>query len=262
MSAKTFYAKFKLQNCLKKKYLNNLITSKNIVRNHIDEKSGIYALDNNSSITHFKTKNTIGVGQSVMLQDFIFKYKYNKLLQLKTFQDNYTNTACLNSSSLDKSLKIVSNEKSNLRLMIFLNEVKGGVLGYSSGIVGFVPKSQIKNIIQNVVNNHSLKISNLVFLLSKSHFIKKYLPFRIPFFLSNMTAYPSFQKYNFCKSIQRKRRSFRNYLNFIFISKKVVQKSRSYKVLNKNEKIKYQKNNKSYYNKEVIKKKTILSIRK
>ena len=265
MSAKTFYGKFKAQNFLEKKYLNSLINSKNIIRNNIGDKGDVYSIDNNSNVTHFKTKETIEVGSSVMLNDFVFKNKYNKQLELKTFQNTFTNVNEINSLNLDKSLKTISNEKSSLRLMIFLDGVKGGFLGYSSGIVGFIPKSQIRNIIQNIIKNHSNKkinISNLLFLLSKNHFTKRYFPFRVPFFLSNMAVYPSFQKYNFSKSTQRKRRSFRNYLNFIFISKKVVQKSKSYKILNKNEKFKYQKNSKPYYSKENTGKKVLPSFRK
>lgn len=265
MSSKTFYNKFGSQNFLEKKFLNNFFYAKNFVRNNIDEKSLVQSVDNNSKVTHFKNKTKLEIGASLVVKDFVYKYKYNKPLQLQSFQSSFTLPTSVNSLNLQKSLNIVSNEKSNLRLMLFLNGVKGGFLGYSAGIIGFVPKSQIKNIIQNIIKNYPNKKitwSNLLFLLSTEHLTKRYFPFRVPFFLSNMTSYPFFQKYNFSKSTQRKRRSFRNYLNFIFTSKKVIHKSKSYKNLNKNEKFKYQKSNKFYYNKENIGKKSLLGNRK
>ena len=261
MSSKTFYAKFDSQSFLEKKYLTNLVYSKNIIRNNIDEKNKVQSIDNNSTITHFKNKTDSDIGSSLILKDFLFKYKYNKPLQLKSTQSNFVLQNNINSLKLHSSLKVISNDRSRLRLMLFLNVVKGGFLGYSSGIVGFIPKSQIKSIIQNVIKNQSNKkanLSNLLFLLSKNHVTKKFFPFRVPFFLNNMTAYPFFQKYNFSKSTHRKRRAFRNYLNFIFVSKKVVQKSKSHK----NEKIKYQKSSKPYYHKEKLGKKFVSSDRK
>jgi len=265
MSSRTFYNKFGSQNFLEKKFLNNFLYSKNLIRNNIEEKNIIQSVDNNSKIIHFKNKTKLEIGTSLVLKDFVYKYKYNKPLQLQSFQSSFNLTNCVYSLELQKYLSIVSSEKSNLRLMLFLNEVKGGFLGYSAGIIGFIPKSQIKNIIQNILKNYPNKKitwSNLLFLLSPEHSTKKYFPFRVPFFLSNMTSYPFFQKYNFSKSTQRKRRSFKNYLNFIFTSKKVIQTSNSYKNLNKNEKIKHQKNNKFYYNKESFGKKSLSGVRK
>lgn len=265
MSSKTFYNKFETQTFLEKKFLNNFFYAKNFVRNNIDEKNIVQSVDNNSKITHFKAKTKLEVGLSLVLKDFVYKYKYNKPLQLQSLQSCFSLPSSINTLNLKKSLTIFSNEKSNLRLMLFLNGVKGGSLGYSAGVLGFIPKSQIKNIVQNIIQNYPNKKvtwSNLLFLLSTQHLTKKYFPFRVPFFLSNMTSYPFFQKYNFAKSTQRKRRSFRNYLNFIFTSKKVIQTSKSYKNLNKNEKFKYQKNNKFYYNKESVGKKNLFGIRK
>jgi len=161
MSSKIFYSKFGSQNFLEKKFLNNFFYAKNLVRNNVDEKSLVQSIDNNSKVTHFKNKNKLEIGASFVLKDFVYKYKYNKPLQLKSFQSCFTLSTSVNTLNLQKSLNIVSNEKSNLRLMLFLNGVKGGFLGYSAGIIGFVPKSQIKNIIQNIIKNYTKK-NNLV----------------------------------------------------------------------------------------------------
>ena len=44
MSSKTFYAKFDSQAFLEKKYLTNLVYSKNIIRNSIDEKNKVQSI--------------------------------------------------------------------------------------------------------------------------------------------------------------------------------------------------------------------------
>ena len=75
MSSKTFYAKFDSQAFLEKKYLTNLVYSKNIIRNNIDEKNKVQSIDNNSTITHFKNKTDSDVGSSLILKDFLFPIK-------------------------------------------------------------------------------------------------------------------------------------------------------------------------------------------
>ena len=263
MSLKNFYTKFYNQKLLEKNCLNKVIYPKTFVRNSVDNNLEIQMVDSDSSIRHVTSNNLTKLGSSLISDVKVLKYKYNKSLQLKL---QVKSSPDLNPGpllNLNESLKEISTEKKSRRLMLLLNQVNGGFLGYSSGVVGFMPKGQFKDVVKSILKKRTFKRSaaNLLFLLSGSHLLKRYLPFRVPFFTNNMRVSPSFQKYNFSKCMKRKRRHSRNFLNFIFLSKKFVQKPKAYKILKKNANVKHEKISRFYHRKKNFGKKPVSSRR-
>jgi hypothetical protein len=143
MTKKTFYLNLKEQNFNRIKIISKELIGKNLIRNTIENREEIKIIDTNSNVVNIKTSKSIQTGETLCLNQFIFRNKFNAELKLDTFLgetalkkklvDKYKN--CFLSALKTRDVK-------KREPVILLECIKGGFLAYNSGLCGFLPRSQ------------------------------------------------------------------------------------------------------------------------
>lgn len=197
-------------NIYKEKILKQYYFEKHYIRKNINEK--IFLTDNNNSFNNvfILTKNS-KIGKSIQLNSYFLENKYNKSLRLELLfnLDNLSVT-----ENTFKTLKVLK-EKNFLRTSLITQPVKGGFKVYSSGIYGFLPKSQFKEAWNNMLNFSKKNVL-------KMHEYKKYLPLRIELKTIKITPSPAYKKRNFLNTRSYKR--YKSTMNVVFGSKFLKKK--------------------------------------
>jgi hypothetical protein len=222
---------------IEKKILSQNIYGKLLIRSSLLDNENLVVLDNHSRFLNLSLSeiqrligptNTNVSGFSCALAPFIFKTKLNSSLRFKSFMV-YSNVISLGLvDTAYKSLFSLSCEDtSNLKSLLVLNPVKGGFVCYSSGVVGFLPRSHGMRLLAQTLfarlkdTTTSNIIPNLNFIIKTSHYTKHYFVLRLLFAFGKIVVYPQFKRNNFSASSRRKKRYFANDLNFVFLLPKV-----------------------------------------
>ena len=236
-----------------KKFFTKNLYGKFLVRSSVSENFNLHVLDNNkhffnissASLQKFVKSNEtedILIGNSLFAREFEYKNKLNNFITIKTF---IVNNKPIKEASFVTSLYnlLKTTRKESQSSLILLNPKKGGFDCYSSGVLGFMPRSHavfalsklFLSLSKNKTKNAS--IVNLNFLLNKENFIKSKILIRLSNWWGKITLTPRFRKNKFSNSIKRKRRRiFLNRTNFVFLTKKNVYTKSKNKKLNENKK--------------------------
>jgi hypothetical protein len=247
-----------LLDMLTKKTMVKDIYGKLWVRSNLSGSKSIQVLDGNgaffnvptTSLVDISTKKTFSgnidlEGCSVNAKTFMYKNKRNSALRFQSSLFNQTagHDLVKNIHHSLQGLKCVENSLVNS--FIVLKPIKGGFAAYSSGVVGFLPKSHglffLKRALDFVIEDtlSTRKLNNLGFLDNNYLFKTKYFVLRLPFESGKITIYARYKKNNFSAVAKRKKRNFLNDYNFIFLSQKIEKNSNKIKLLTdaKNKKI-------------------------
>jgi len=147
---KTFFSDINI----KKKILSSTCYYKYIIRQNLNKKRKIYLLIDND-ITFFNStkvstkweiafKKKFLIGISTNLNNFIFKNRYNKNI---SFKSPFLTRSHLFNSAIEK-VKSTLFIKEKTRFLIN-RPLKGGYVVYSKGISGFLPRTELKNILED-----------------------------------------------------------------------------------------------------------------
>lgn len=239
MTLKNLYSDKSLLNSIsfvEKKILSQNIYGKLLIRSSLLNNENLMVLDNhtrflNLSISEIQrligSVNVGASGFSCALVPFIFKTKLNSSLRFKSFMV-YSNVVSLGLvNTVYNSLVSLSCEDTfNLKSLLILNPVKGGFVCYSSGVVGFLPRSHGMLLLAQTLfaclkdTTISNIIPNLNFIIKTSHYVKQYFVLRLLFKFGKIVVYPQFKRNNFSSSSKLKKRFFANDLNFVFLAQK------------------------------------------
>lgn len=241
MVLKKIFSKFnsEIDNYLNKKVLSKTIYGKFLVRSPLLESTPLYVLDNDNTffnVSSFRLKKFVKLSQedltggSLLAKEFEYKNKLNKSLVIKNFivkNDCATKTTLINSfySTLQLS------RKHYLSSLLILNPIKGGFICYSSGVIGFMPRSHATFAFSHALTafaKSSLKeesINSLSFLIDYKNKIKDFLVVRVANWWGKITLFPKIKRNRFSILSRRKKRSFSNNLNFVFLTKKTSIKN-------------------------------------
>jgi len=216
----------------KKLYGKVLLRYSNILQTtscQLDDSFGILNVS-----TSLLTKNIvykkkgISSGRSFFLKDFVYLNRFNKCLKFKgLLAVNQTKSSFSNSFS--KFLDKLQNFKRNSSMFI-LSPIKGGFTCYSSGVIGFLPRSHLKLILLKIFNLFKQKIKylrsplySINFLLNKEQKIKIFSVLRTLFCWGQIALYSPHTHKNFSKT--NKIRHFSKGLNFVFLLNKPKDKN-------------------------------------
>lgn len=241
MILKKIFSNFNLEadNYLDKKVLSKKIYGKFLVRSPLLESNPLYVLDNDNTffnISSFRLKKFIKLpqddltGSALLAKEFEYKNKLNKSLVIKNFivkNDSAIKTSLINSfySTLQLSRKHYFSS------LLILNPIKGGFICYSSGVTGFMPRSHATFAFSNaltIFNKASLaedSIKSLSFLIDPKNKIKDFLVIRVSNWWGKITLFPRVKKNRFSSLSRRKKRTFSNNINFVFLTKKTSIKN-------------------------------------
>lgn len=234
LSKKIFYQKeLLLCEINTKKFLNENLYEKFIVRSKLLGSEAINKLDTNTKTYNIRKTNLSRLissktseleGYSLNARKTVYTNRRNNLLRFESFACNFSSS----SAQLDnvyKSLKSsqLENKKINNSLMI-LKPIKGGFSSYCSGVLGFIPRTHgfmIMRKIPFILANRQIenKENTIKFFVSPEKFSSRYFTPRMNFELGQAALYPKFEKYNFSSS-NRKKNRFSTKYNFVFLSKK------------------------------------------
>lgn len=243
LSKKLFiYKQSTIDNIVTKKILNKDIYGKYFVRSNLNDLKNIHVLDNNNALfnvpsTTYKSlyqNSSISEGSSLNVKNFLYKNNKNNVLRFKSYLSSFIVEKNL-LNSFFYSLKSLKNSEQISNSLIVLRPVKGGFSCYSSGIVGFLPRSHGNFFFLRAmffVLEEEDKITNLKFLSSSLDFNKKFFVLRLPFEMGKITIYSRFKRNNFSLSSRRKKKEFLNDYNFVFLSQRIEKKYHNKKILN------------------------------
>ncbi len=208
------------QNTITNKTIENILLNKDLYSKYVlrsKKSKDLGLVDYGVDFSNALIKNKVNVGESIYYEIKNFKHKNYKELTLKTFLPfSQVSNEYQQAHELNKSLNSIMNNSNNY--MNILSPIKGGFYGYYSGIYGFIPKSQLKNIISKSLRNNILKkdkLANQIYF-SNLHKASNWLKPRVKFKLSKMSIIPYSITNNFV--IRKKRRTFKSKLNFVFIA--------------------------------------------
>ncbi len=201
--------------------IQNVLLSKNLYAKHIlryKKSKDLGCIDSNSDFSNAFIKNGTNLGESIYYDVKNFKHRNYKELRLKTYSPfNQLNSSYQYANQLRKSINtVMNNQKANY--IHILSPIKGGFYGHCSGIYGFIPKSQIKNMIAktlkaSLVNKNTLATQ---IYFANLHNFNNWIKPRTKFRLSKISITPYSITNNFIT--RKKRRIFKNRLNFVFIA--------------------------------------------
>jgi hypothetical protein len=213
MTKKTFYLNLKEQNFNRIKIISKELIGKNLIRNTIENREEIKIIDTNSNVLNIKTSKSIKIGETICLNQFIFRNKFNAELKLDTF---------LGETALKKKLvdKYKSSFLSALKTrdvkkrepVILLECIKGGFLAYNSGVCGFLPRSQYWSAWNSVLKK-GVEKGRIIEMLN----LKSVLPIRLPLKITKVALYPDNKHLNFSKS--KKIKNLEGAINIVFVYK-------------------------------------------
>jgi len=231
MAFKTFYTNFEKYEFIKKKIFSKYVYSKHFVRSDSNRASQVELIDDHTNFTNVAIHG-LKPGASFLSTRFFLKYKKNTVLKFDSFLNfKISRSETLVTSKLYEALQSIFISKRSLRLMLILNPVKGGFNAYSCGFLGFLPRSQSKVIFKSIVFNRLKKKTVLpksFFLPTKNHFVKDFFSISVPVHLTNTVVYSSYKTPNFSSNLSyRKRSLFKNFVNFVFLTKKKNKKNKN-----------------------------------
>jgi hypothetical protein len=230
-------------NVIENKILTQKVYGKLFLRSTLFKDKNLHLLENNSNFTVFSNvelkrlslcslEGQFPVGQSCFLNNTLFKNQKRTSLKFQSFSANFLPVNPKFTDDLYASIDSLTRPNTNGgKSLLILNPVKGGFVCYSSGILGFLPKSHGLKALGSIYfsflkdNNLSTLIPNLNFLFNSSHFIKKYFLIRLPLSYIKLNSYPQSRKNNFSAASKKKKRIFNPNLNFVFLRSKYKQKN-------------------------------------
>jgi len=230
---------FETDHYLDKKVLSKTIYGKFLVRSPLLESTPLYVLDNGNNffnISSFRLKKFVKLpqddltGSSLFAKEFEYKNKLNKSLVIKNFivkNDSAIKTSLINSFYTTLQL----SRKHYLSSLLILNPIKGGFICYSSGVTGFMPRSHATFALSNALTifNKALfaedSLKSLSFLIDPKNKIKDFLVIRVSNWWGKITLLPRIKRNRFSSLSRRKKRSFSNSINFVFLTKKISIKN-------------------------------------
>jgi hypothetical protein len=208
-------------NAIYNQTIQNVLLSKNLYAKHIlryKKSKDLGFIDSSSDFSNAFIKNGTNLGESIYYDVKNFRHRNYKELRLKTYSPfNQLNNSYEHANKLKESINSIINNKSKNYINI-LSPIKGGFYGHCSGIYGFIPKSQMKNMISKTLNSSLAGKSNLSnqIYFSNLHEMNNWLKPRTKFKLSKVSITPYSITNNFVA--RKKRRIFKNKLNFVFIA--------------------------------------------
>jgi hypothetical protein len=214
MTKKTFYLNLKEQSFNQIKIVSKELVGKSLIRNTIKNREEIKIIDTNSNIVNIKASKDIQRGETLCLNQFIFRNKFNTELKLDTF---------LGETSLKKKLieKYKNSFLSTLKTksvkkkepVIILECIKGGFIVYNSGLCGFLPRSQYWSAWDSILKNNVEK-SKIAEMLN----FKSLLPIRLPLKITKVSLYPDNKHLNFSNS--KRTKNLVGTINIVFVHKR------------------------------------------
>jgi len=213
-----------LENIIKK-ILNKNLYNKSIIKTSLKNSKGLIDNYQNSKMSVLPSFPKTIDGSSINTRNFLYKNKLNPDIQFNhevsffnpdNYQSSFQNTfsrsiECLGNKSLTK----------NFRTLIFLNPVKGGFICYSTGTLGFLPKSHAevviskvtKNLINTYKENKFISI-NIFRVFHRNVFKTPEFVFRIPFLFATLSLLPKKTT-----TLSTKKKHNRNaFSNFVFLT--------------------------------------------
>lgn len=221
-----------------KKLLNKKLYGKVLLRNsnilsttscQLDDSFGNFNVSRSLLIKNIVyKKNVILSGRSFFLKDFVYLNRFNKYLKFKgLLAVNQTKLSFSNSFS--KLLDKLQNFKRNSSMFV-LSPIKGGFTCYSSGVIGFLPRSHLKLILLKIFNFFKQEIKylrspfySINFVINKKQKIKIFSVLRTLFCWGQIALYSPHTHKNFSKT--NKIRHFSKGLNFVFLVNKSKEKN-------------------------------------
>ena len=233
-----FYNNNSLTNFTLKKTLNQALYNKFLLRNTLVNEKLVHVLDNESSFSNISQKVLdsnllkkipLKSGSALNFKHYVYKNTNNNALIFKSVLPSYSKTT---SSAADSFSKILTSLKLNNEMnitpgLLVLKPVKGGFNCYSSGIIGFLPRSHgifflVVSLLSIVADaNNERKFENLKYLSTKTSFSRKMFSLRLKAGAGKVTVYSESKLKTFSLSTKRKKRHFLRDCNFVFLSLKV-----------------------------------------
>jgi hypothetical protein len=175
-----------------------LLYSKFFIRNQLSKVS---ILDDSFNNYNCKT-NKIYNGFSLNMDLFLFKNKFNK---------NFSFYGIMKKNSRSAILQNIIETTHTLNNLILLYPIKGGISVYGRGIIGLLPKVQLKYLLQYLFKTPNL-LTNIIYNKSLNSI-------RLPFFLFKNIMYSFSIKNNLSKR-KNKKTVFNLFKTKFFILKK------------------------------------------
>ncbi len=201
--------------------IQNVLLSKNLYAKHVlryKKSKDLGFIDSGSDFSNAFVKNGTNLGESIYYDIKNFKHRNYKELRLKTYSPfNQLNNSYQYANQLRRSINSVMNNQDKNYIHI-LSPIKGGFYGHCSGIYGFIPKSQMKNMISKTLKSSLIeneKLANQIYF-ANLHEMNNWIKPRTKFKLSKVSITPYSVTNNFVA--RKKRRIFKNKLNFVFIA--------------------------------------------
>lgn len=174
------------------------------------------SLDNdNFLITSNKLKlKTSFIGNSMLLSKFFLKHNFNEKLQFQ----NCNYKLFFNKNFMIKLLNILTKKKN---FLVLTTTRKGGVLVFTNGLKGFLPRSHFYKIAQKILCIPTYNIQSLFFLFNKKNKrIEQNLNiFFFPTFNCNLKFFIPKKIRNFNNKRKKKYRK-KTKFNFVFLMSK------------------------------------------
>ena len=223
-----------------KKLLSKNLYNKFLVRSSLLENKNFNIVDGDSSFFNFpssKLKKSLFFnnnkleGSSFVGENIIYTNKLNNSLKFKSFSGNIKTK---NFSYINSFRNLIKSKKTKTEnSLLILKPVKGGFICYSSGVVGFLPRSHAITSFLTIffslsgINEKRKLLERLNYSLSDKNFLKSNMGIRLPYNWGKAVLNSRFNKNSF---IQGTRNKFSNRLNFIFLSKTPLKSNKNYKV--------------------------------
>lgn len=208
-------------NAIYNQTIQNVLLSKNLYAKHVlryKKSKDLGFIDSSSDFSNAFIKNGTNLGESIYYDIKNFKHRNYKELRLKTYSPfNQLNNSYEYANQLRKSIDSIMNNQDKNYIHI-LSPIKGGFYGHCSGIYGFIPKSQMKNMISKTLKSSLTKnvsLANQIYF-ANLHEMNNWIKPRTKFKLSKVSITPYSVTNNFVA--RKKRRIFKNKLNFVFIA--------------------------------------------
>lgn len=214
------------------KLLNQNLYVQNLIRqvNPTDGKNKVFKTDNYSNIQKLSSTKNYFIGFPINNQNKILTNQYNKNFKISTLlaTKNLDNKKFLK-GYIDTFNKIKKNNK-KANFITLTHVIKGGAYGLTSGIIGFIPRSQYYRSLKTVLNNKTITLKN-VSALNK---LRKIITLKIPLKETNLSLYPTQSLNKFTRNTNIKKHYPKNNIVFAETNKETKnyenkKKTRKYK---------------------------------
>lgn len=146
--------------------------------------------------------------------------QYSKDLKLATILStkNTENTKFL--ENYKNRINCLKKAEKQTNFVTITHVIKGGAQGLTSGIIGFVPKSQYYQSLKTVLKQKTTKLNSILTLKKLS----KIITLKVPLKETNLSVYPAQSLNNFTKNSYIKKHYSKN--NVVFVDK--MKESKNY----------------------------------